>query len=336
MSSPNDTTDTPGELPSTTESMLTALLLHDALVKVSDEDLTLSLKRIASSGPDGVAALNSWEYPDKKKNKVLHQLVAYKKRNVIEELVPSFLDVNVPRSSDLLTPLLLSVWKDKKLNDISELLLERGADPTLKNSYGEDCQALVAEVSKSKNIAFLDLELTDFPSVDGCKILELAIVITNDNLEEQARHEWVVSHPSDLLSSLSPWHQTNFRSVSLGGNGLFDAILGTSSLPFSVVCSEALSFVQAWCPAGKCRLAGFSVHGDREVLRREMPELYKHVSHQIIDVSSVMALGYSWATVKMEGRPRQEEGGTRGAHRAIGDVDFSIETLKFLRATFFA
>ncbi len=49
--------------------------------------------------------------------------MSYKKRTVIEELVPSFLDVNVPRSSDLLTPLLLSVWKGKKLNEISELLL---------------------------------------------------------------------------------------------------------------------------------------------------------------------------------------------------------------------
>ena len=103
---------------------------HDNLVKMPEDELVSSLQRIANL-PGGNDALSSWTYPDKKRNRVIHQLVAYKKRKAITELVPSVLDVNVQRPSDLLTPLLLSVWRDKMLNDVSSLLLLSA--PTLRS-----------------------------------------------------------------------------------------------------------------------------------------------------------------------------------------------------------
>ena len=194
--------------------------------------------------------------------------------------------------------------------------------------------------------------MTAVPSVDGAQVLELAILITDDSLKELSRRSWVVSHPSELLASLPSWHQVAFAALSAGGNGLFDAILGPGARPLGEVASEALAFVTEWCPKGKCRLAGFSVHGDREVLRRELLLIYGHFSHQILDVSTVLSMATMWAPGKLFLRPRQEEAATtaaaaaaepksnegaktNGQHRAMADVEYSLETMLFLRKAFF-
>lgn len=95
---------------------------------------------------------------------------------------------------------------------------------------------------------------------------------------------------------------------------------------------EALALISSHCPKKSCSMAGFSVHCDREVLHREMPEIYDYMSHQIIDVSTLLTLSSKWVPTKLLGRPGNVAG---GAHRAMSDVLYSIETLKFCKQEFF-
>ena len=80
---------------------------------------------------------------------------------------------------------------------------------------------------KSKNICFLDLELTQLASISGTEsntILEIAICVTDENLLELDRQEWVVSKQVEEMQKLSAWHQNTFSDVEVGGNGLFKDI----------------------------------------------------------------------------------------------------------------
>ena len=318
-------------------SEITALLSADSIQSVPESVLISYLMEI-STRPSGLATLRGWTFPDKKKNKCLHQLVAYKKMEAVRALVPA-LDINDPRPSDLLTPLLLSVWKDKTASDVSELLLELGADPTIRSSYGENCEELVRATSTGlqspKNVAFLDLELTALPNDDGARILEIAILVTDENFKELTRREWQVSHPPSVLSSLSPWHQKEFTSLSSGGNGLFAAVLSPFALPLDVVSSQVLAFISLRCPPGRCKLAGFSVHCDREVLRREMPLVYHYFGHQILDVSTVASLGMTLGKITKGDVYKRGGAAKRLPHRAMADVVFSLQTLKFLNKKLF-
>ena len=80
---------------------------------------------------------------------------------------------------------MLSIWK--KNLELSALLIDLGADCTLKNSYGEDCEKLKAQVAQQNNIVFLDLELTAVPSDPSSSILEVAVVVTDMHLSELSR-----------------------------------------------------------------------------------------------------------------------------------------------------
>lgn len=123
-----------------------------------------------------------------------------------------------------------------------------------------------------------------------------------------------------------------FKDVTEGGNGLFADMRSDKAKPIDAVAAEVMTFVKAHCPsAQKNSMAGFSVHGDREILKKEIKELYMYLSHQILDVSSILQCGSKWAPLKLIGKPENTSG-----HRAMSDVVHSIETLKFLRANYFS
>ena len=199
-------------------------LLTKSLNTKSDEEVVAEVRRLMSISQEGVKA---WRDSSKHKHAVTHILVNFNKQRALLELMPLLDQQDVPRSSDKCTPLHLSIWK-KNLK-LSELLLDAGCDPTIKNRYGEDCLELKEAVSKQGNMAFIDLELTAVPSDPTSSILEVAVVATDQSLAPFASMNWVVSKPASEMATLSRWHQKNFAAVDEGGNGLFDDIAGEVS-----------------------------------------------------------------------------------------------------------
>jgi len=278
-------------------------------------------------GTHGAAVARDWKLRGKHPNTLIHELVRKKRGNIIEHLVAHHqFDINEPRASDLCTPLHLAAWT--KNNDLVVLLLRLGAEPTLQNKYGEDCKQLVENVLKKDNLVWLDLELTNLP-VDGetsDAILECAVIVTDKDLNELESCSWVVHHEEKELQSLSKWHQDNFKAVSEGGNGLFDAVL-TSTTNKEAMEEELLALLKTHCPKGLCRLAGQSVHCDREVLLKAMPSVYAWCSHQVIDVSTLNSLVGMWLPNIAATVPPA----TSYNHRAENDIKSSIAMLKWLR-----
>lgn len=192
-------------------------------------------------------------------------------------------------------------------------------------------------------IAWIDLETTGLQPHSG-SILEIAIVLTNDELEELAPpFERVVRplHGRELRHADEPVRRMHLASGLAGDTHLFidekSAYLGElrTLLPrLGDVEREAVGYVMAHAhrlgvDLRKVPLGGNSVHFDRAWLQVHMDDLERLFSHRHVDVSTLTELARRWAPGVHAGRPGSAG---RPAHRALADVRSSIETLRYYRA----
>eukprot|EP00933_Yihiella_yeosuensis_P067888 TRINITY_DN7302_c0_g1_i1.p1 TRINITY_DN7302_c0_g1~~TRINITY_DN7302_c0_g1_i1.p1 ORF type:complete len:395 (-),score=98.31 TRINITY_DN7302_c0_g1_i1:114-1298(-) len=179
----------------------------------------------------GRDAVKDWH---EKKTKHHHKLIQLAVSKDLVEYVGfaikeiSLFEVNTQRISDECTLLHLAVWF-KKSERMLKMLDDLGADRTIKNKYGENCSKEYTNLINSyQNLIFLDLEMTSgFYSWankengdhnNPPKILEAAVIITDKDLNEKARGQWVVGGFSkEYLEALPEFHQKNFRDRKCEG-----------------------------------------------------------------------------------------------------------------------
>ena len=94
---------------------------------------------------------------------------------------------------------------------------------------------------------------------------------------------------------------------------------------------QVLTFLREHTPKGKCPLAGNSVGQDARFLRKYMPELMEHLHYRIVDVSTVKELARRWNPEVFEEASKKKT----MAHRALDDINESIDELKFYREKIF-
>jgi oligoribonuclease len=91
-----------------------------------------------------------------------------------------------------------------------------------------------------------------------------------------------------------------------------------------------LEYLQAHTVAGKSPLAGNSVGMDRNFISRDMPRLNEYLHYRTVDVSSIKELARRWYPKVYFGAPKKT-----GNHRALGDIQDSIEELRYYRNSIF-
>jgi oligoribonuclease len=172
-------------------------------------------------------------------------------------------------------------------------------------------------------IVWLDLELC---SLENHRVLECAVILTTCNeVEEVARKNWVIGMAGhEIDTQIFGGAAADFHVEHSNSNGLIQACLHSPTTQEEWQ-RELLVFLQSHCQH-RPRLAGFSVHVDREVLRTQAPEVYRFVSHQIIDVSTLDIL--QWGLPPLEGAARSYNG-RQGNHRAMPDSEAAIAKLKW-------
>ena len=89
--------------------------------------------------------------------------------------------------------------------------------------------------------------------------------------------------------------------------------------PVAEVEKELLEFLDEYFGA-EIYLAGNSIHQDRKFIEKEMPELNKRLHYRMLDVSA-------WKIYFENALNRKFV--KREAHRALDDIEGSIEELKF-------
>ncbi|CAF0976606.1 unnamed protein product [Rotaria sp. Silwood1] len=275
----------------------------------------------------GVIQIEAWRnMSDGTKNTLLHELVCRQCLDIIRYIVPKFnLNVSITRETDKMTPFELAHslqdWK------MCNLLLELGDDKTSTNTY--DQYAMKKQKDKMMNIVWIDLEFTSF---DNPEVLECAVIITDKDLNELERKAWVVHFEKEILDELGEWHQNAFKDHNDGGNGLFTDVI-TSNITKEQMEQELLDLIKRHCPEKACPLAGSSIHIDREVMKTQMPTVYNYLHYRVIDVSSFREMMKRWApsTASRFVREIAANGKCEVTHRAMDDIEWSIELMKMFR-----
>ena len=183
------------------------------------------------------------------------------------------------------------------------------------------------------NLIWIDLEMTGL-DVGSCAILEIALVITDKDLNELGR--WpdgddglAIYQPAEALAAMDAWCcETHAKS------GLLERVRN-STVTLAAAEMQALGFIQQYCPppigtrAVACPLAGNSIGQDRAFLQAYMPKFEQYTSYRNVDVSTIKELVYRWYPndhyVKTE----------NGKHSAMPDIQASIMELQHYRSTIF-
>lgn len=167
---------------------------------------------------------------------------------------------------------------------------------------------------KKAKLLWMDLEMTGLEP-DKDKILEVAAIATDMQLNEIARYEAVVKVDEEFMKSrmIGDFWEKNSKSR--------DALIAQNETgkPVKEVEKELLDFINKNC-SKELYLAGNSIHQDRKFIEREMPELNKLLHYRMLDVSS-WKIYFENAKHKKFTKPEN--------HRALDDINGSIEELKW-------
>lgn len=177
-------------------------------------------------------------------------------------------------------------------------------------------------MKSEENILWIDLEMTGLSSKFD-KILEIACIVTDKDLNIIATGPDLAIKTSKLrLKFMSEWSYTHHKA-----SGLLERI-NKEGIPLSKAESIVLEFVKQYCVEGKTVIAGNSIHVDRRFIKKYMTNLDKYLHFRMIDVTSVRELSKRWYH-ELEGYP------SKNTHRALEDIQVSIDMLKFLREKVF-
>ncbi len=167
---------------------------------------------------------------------------------------------------------------------------------------------------KKAKLLWVDLEMTGLDPVED-RILEVAAIATDMELNEIARYEAVVKVDEELIKTRMVgefWEKNKKTREALEAQNASGKAVGE-------VEKELIDFVKK--NFGKeVYLAGNSIHQDRKFIEREMPELNKLLHYRMLDVSA-WKVYFENALGKKFIKPDH--------HRALDDIQGSMEELKW-------
>ena len=172
------------------------------------------------------------------------------------------------------------------------------------------------------NLVWLDMEMTGLDP-DRDRVIEVAIVVTDSQLNTLAEAPVLVVHQSDaVLDAMDQWNKsTHARS------GLIDKVKA-SVLNESDIEDRLLAFLAQHVPGKTSPMCGNSICQDRRFVARHMPRLEAYFHYRNLDVSTVKELARRWKPEIVKGLVKQ------GKHEALADIYESIEELKYYRENF--
>jgi oligoribonuclease len=172
------------------------------------------------------------------------------------------------------------------------------------------------------NLVWIDMEMTGL-NPDTDRILELAVVITDSQLNAVATAPVLVVHqPDETLAAMDDWNRSTH-----GRTGLIDKVKA-SILTEAGAEDTLLAFVSEHVPSRTSPLCGNSICQDRRFLARHMPRLEAYLHYRNLDVSTLKELARRWRPEISKGMAKQ------GKHEALADIHESIDELKYYREKF--
>ena len=172
------------------------------------------------------------------------------------------------------------------------------------------------------NLIWLDMEMSGLLP-DSDRILELAVVVTDANLNVLGESPVLVIHQSDaVLDGMDAWNKG-----AHGRSGLIEKVK-SSTLTEDEATLKMITFLKQYVPSGKSPMCGNSICQDRRFMARYMPDLEKYFHYRNLDVSTFKELARRWKPEIYSGFKKASK------HEALADIYESIEELKYYREHF--
>jgi oligoribonuclease len=176
----------------------------------------------------------------------------------------------------------------------------------------------------SDRLVWIDCEMTGLDLVRDA-LIEVAVLVTDGDLNVLGEGvDLVIRPPAEATEQMSDvvrrMHTTS---------GLIDQLVVGVTLEYAN--ARVLSYIREHVPEpGRAPLAGNTVHMDRLFLARDLPEVEAWLHYRNVDVSSIKELVRRWYPRVYYASPQKT-----GNHRALGDIQDSIDELRYYRRTVF-
>ncbi len=172
------------------------------------------------------------------------------------------------------------------------------------------------------HLVWIDMEMTGLnPDTDS--IIEVAIVVTDNNLETVAEAPVLVVHQADeIMDGMDSWNKSTHAK-----SGLIEKVKA-STLDEAAVEAQMVAFLKEHVPARTSPMCGNSICQDRRFMARWMPTFEDYFHYRNLDVSTLKELVKRWKPEVAQGMKKH------GKHEALADIYESIAEMKHYREHF--
>jgi len=173
-------------------------------------------------------------------------------------------------------------------------------------------------------LVWIDCEMTGL-SLERDALVEVAALVTDFELNVLGDGvDLLVKPPQAALHQMDDFVR-NMHTTS----GLLTEL--EAGLTLREVEEQVLEYVRQYVKEPrKAPLAGNTIGTDRAFLARDMTELETWMHYRVVDVSSIKELARQWYPRSYFAAPAK-----KGHHRALVDIQESIEELRYYRAAVF-
>ena len=173
-------------------------------------------------------------------------------------------------------------------------------------------------------LVWIDCEMTGLDYVSDA-LIEIACVVTDFDLNPLGEGvDLVIKPPAEAVEQMVDFVRSMHEK-----SGLLTEL--DSGITLADAEQQVLAYVREHCAEGtRPPLAGNTVATDRAFISRDMADLDAFLHYRIVDVSSIKELSRRWYPRVYYASPAK-----RGNHRALADIQESIEELRYYRAAIF-
>ena len=176
----------------------------------------------------------------------------------------------------------------------------------------------------NERLVWIDCEMTGL-DLGADALIEVAALVTDFDLNVLGDGvDIIIRPPAEALDQMGDFVR-NMHEKS----GLLAEL--ETGVPMAEAEERTLAYIREHCPDGsRPPLAGNTVATDRSFLARDMVTLEQFLHYRIVDVSSIKELSRRWFPRAYFQAPAK-----RGNHRALADIQESIEELRYYREAVF-
>jgi oligoribonuclease len=173
-------------------------------------------------------------------------------------------------------------------------------------------------------LVWIDCEMTGL-DLGADALIEVAALVTDFDLNVLGEGVDIVIKPEAAALDQMGDFVRNMHVSS----GLLEEL--DSGVSLEEAEQQVLAYIREHCPDGsRPPLAGNTVATDRSFITRDMPDLEAFLHYRIVDVSSIKELSRRWFPRAYFSSPEK-----KGNHRALADIQESIEELRYYREAVF-